>query len=561
LLLLCLIKIQGMLTSLFIQNYALIDELSIPVSHGFTAITGETGSGKSILLGAFGLLLGERADAKSIRRGDAKCVVEATFDLSGCDLKSFFEEQDLDYETHAVVRREIAVGGKSRAFINDTPVQLHILKMLGARLVDIHSQHENSLLGERTFQFEVLDAFSGNETVLKSYRDVFAKWNERNTELSEFKEQLAQWQQEQDYVQFQLQELEKAGLEEMNQEELESELNTLQHADYIRQALHGAGEILDGFEHAVLSRLATAKSILTKVSSHSAALTEFHNRIDSSIIELREISRDIESFASGVQSDERKAEQIGERLSMLYQLQKKHRVQTSDELIHILRQLQSRAFSSEELEDRIKQCEMQIASYTEELSELCIVLDKARTKGAKMAEKEMRGYFVQLSMEHAEVQLQLERKDDFDLWGRNQISFLFKANRGGQFQPIHKVASGGEISRVMLAIKASISKHKRLPVLILDEIDQGVSGEVGLKIGAILKEMSSSMQLVTITHLPQIAGKADHHWKVAKEVRGEQTFTSVEAIQDDKRVNELAEMLGGKKLSAAALANAKELLS
>jgi DNA repair protein RecN (Recombination protein N) len=550
-----------MLTSLFIQNYALIDELSIPVSHGFTAITGETGSGKSILLGAFGLLLGERADAKSIRRGDAKCVVEATFDLSGCDLKSFFEEQDLDYETHAVVRREIAVGGKSRAFINDTPVQLHILKMLGARLVDIHSQHENSLLGERTFQFEVLDAFSGNETVLKSYRDVFAKWNERNTELSEFKEQLAQWQQEQDYVQFQLQELEKAGLEEMNQEELESELNTLQHADYIRQALHGAGEILDGVEHAVLSRLATAKSILTKVSSHSAALTEFHNRIDSSIIELREISRDIESFASGVQSDEKKAEQIGERLSMLYQLQKKHRVQTSDELIHILRQLQSRAFSSEELEDRIKQCEMQIASYTEELSELCIVLDKARTKGAKMAEKEMRGYFVQLSMEHAEVQLQLERKDDFDLWGRNQISFLFKANRGGQFQPIHKVASGGEISRVMLAIKASISKHKRLPVLILDEIDQGVSGEVGLKIGAILKEMSSSMQLVTITHLPQIAGKADHHWKVAKEVRGEQTFTSVEAIQDDKRVNELAEMLGGKKLSAAALANAKELLS
>ena len=550
-----------MLTSLFVQNYALIDELSIPVSSGFTAITGETGSGKSILLGAFGLLLGERADAKSIKRGDAKCVVEATFDLAGCDLKSFFEEHDLDYETNAVVRREIAVGGKSRAFINDTPVQLHILKMLGARLVDIHSQHENSLLGERSFQFEVLDAFSGNESVLKSYRTVFAKWNKCHTELAEWKAQLSHWQQEQDYVQFQLQELEKAGLEEMNQEELESELNTLQHADHIRQALHSTGEILDGVEQSVLSQLVSAKSILAKVSSHSAALTEYHNRLDSSIIELRELTRDIESFAAGVQSDEKRADQIGERLSMLYQLQKKHRVQTSLELVDILKQLQSRAFSSEELEERINQCEMEISICVDELTELSMRLDKARAKGAKMAEKEMHGYFTQLSMEHAEVQLQLERKDDFDMWGRNQIAFLFKANKGGQFQPIQKVASGGEISRVMLAIKASISKYKRLPVLILDEIDQGVSGEVGLKIGAILKEMSSTMQLVTITHLPQIAGKADHHWKVAKEVRGEQTFTSVEAIRDDKRVNELAEMLGGKKLSAAALANAKEFLS
>jgi len=550
-----------MLTSLFVQNYALIDELTIPVSGGFTAITGETGSGKSILLGAFGLLLGERADAKSIRRGDAKCVVEATFDLSACDLKSFFEEHDLDYETQAVVRREIAVGGKSRAFINDTPVQLHVLKMLGARLVDIHSQHENSLLGDKSFQFEVLDAFSGNDTILKSYRAVFAKWNERRIELVELNAQLAQWQQEQDYVQFQLQELEKAGLEGLNQEELESELNTLQHADFIRQALHGAGEIIDGAEHSILSQLAAAKSILSKVSGHNPTLTDYHNRLESSIIELRELSRDLESFAFGVQSDERKSEQIGERLSMLYQLQKKHRVQTSDELLSILKQLQSRAFSSDELEQRINQCELQIAAYTEELSELSILLDKSRTKGTKMAEREMAGYFALLSMEHAEVLLQTERKDDFDMWGRNQIAFLFKANKGGQFQPIQKVASGGEISRVMLAIKASISKHKRLPVLILDEIDQGVSGEVGLKIGAILKEMSTSMQLVTITHLPQIAGKAEHHWKVAKEVRGERTFTSVEILQDDKRINELAEMLGGKKLSAAARANARELMS
>ncbi len=550
-----------MLTSLFVQNFALIDELSIPVSPRFTAITGETGSGKSILLGAFGLLLGERADAKSMRRGDAKCVVEATFDLTGCELKSFFEENDLDFEINTVVRREIGIGGKSRAFINDTPVQLQVMKMLGARLVDIHSQHENSLLGERSFQFEVLDAFSGNDTVLKSYRVSFEKWNKLRAELGELNNQLSQWQQEQDYVQFQLQELEKAGLVELQQEELESELNTLQHADHIRQALHSTGEILDGVEHSVLSRLASAKSILGKVSSHSTALTEYHNRLESSIIELRELTRDIESFAAGVQSDEKRAEHIGERLSMLYQLQKKHRVQTAQELLSILNQLKSRAFSSEELEVRIRQCEQEITVCADELAEWSMTLDNARAKGAKMAEKEMRGYFSQLSMEHAEVLLQLDRKEDFDFWGRNQIAFLFKANKGGQFQPIHKVASGGEIARVMLAIKASISKYKRLPVLILDEIDQGVSGEVGLKIGAILKEMSASMQLLAITHLPQIAGKADYHWKVAKEVRGDQTFTSVEVIQGEKRVNELAEMLGGKKLSAAALANAKELLS
>ncbi|MFN5294182.1 MAG: DNA repair protein RecN [Flavobacteriales bacterium] len=550
-----------MLTTLFIQNYALIDELSLDVSKGFTAITGETGSGKSILLGAFGLLLGERADLKSIRRSDAKCVVEASFDLSEYDLQSFFDEHDLDFDSITVIRREIAPGGKSRAFVNDTPVQLNTLKLLGAQLVDIHSQHENSLLGERAFQFDVLDAFANTDSSLKSYREVFEKWNRLRAERDELTSQLSQWQQEQDYVQFQLQELEKAGLEQLNQDELESELNTLQHADHIRQSLHGAGELLDASEHSVLSRLASAKSLLGKVSIHSTALTEYHSRLDSSIIELRELRRDLESFAAGVNSDEKRAEQIGERLSLLYQLQKKHRVQTTDELVAIMQQLQSRAFSSEELENRIQACEQEIEKCVSQLEEFSIALDKARSKGAKLAEKEMRAYFSQLSMEHAEVNFMVERKDEFDFWGRNQISFLFKANKGGQFLPIQKVASGGEIARVMLAIKASISKHKRLPVLILDEIDQGVSGEVGLKIGSILKEMSGTMQLISITHLPQIAGKAEQHWKVSKSVKGESTTTHVTLLAEEQRINELAEMLSGKKLSAASLANARELLA
>ena len=550
-----------MLTFLHIQNYALIDTITLDVSYGFTTITGETGSGKSILLGAFGLLLGERADTKSMRQKDSKCVVEATFDLSNCELQSFFEEHDLDYENHTVVRREIAVGGKSRSFVNDTPVQLNVLKMLGARLVDIHSQHENSLLAERSFQFEVVDAFAGNGEALNSYRAKFHRWNELRSEYAELSERLVQWQQEEDYVQFQLQELERAELEHLNQEELESELNTLQHADQIRQVLFSVGEILDGSEQSVLSRISLAKSHVGRVSAHSTALQEFLTRLESSSIELRELSRDVESFATGVSVDERKAEQLGDRLSLLYQLQKKHRVQSVEDLRTLLNELKTRAFSSEELEQRIRLCDEERASCEMQLSKLSDQLNLARTSGVKLAEKEMHGYFGQLSMEHAEVKLQLEPKEEFDAWGRNQLSFLFKANKGGQFQLIHKVASGGEISRVMLAIKASISRHKQLPVLILDEIDQGVSGEVGLKIGTILKEMSASMQLLTITHLPQIAGKAEHHWKVSKAVQNEATITSVECITGEQRVNELAEMLGGKKKSAAALANAKELLA
>jgi DNA repair protein RecN (Recombination protein N) len=550
-----------MLTSLFIQNYALIDELSVPVSNGFTAITGETGSGKSILLGAFGLLLGERAEAKSIRKSDSKCVVEATFHLAGCNLDSFFEEHDLDYEENTVVRREIAAGGKSRAFINDTPVQLNVLKILGSRLVDIHSQHENSLLGERAFQFEVLDAFSGTEITLNKYRSVFAEWNELRNEREQLQSQLIAWQHEQDYIQYQVQELEKAQLDQLNQEDLESELNTLHHADHIKQALNSTTELLDGIEHSVLNGLVAARTMLSRVSAHATTVSEFQQRLDSSIIELKELTRDLETFASGVHGDERRAEQIGEQLSLLYQLQKKHRTQTVEELRELLTQMQMRVSSSGELEQRIEQCDKRIAVCEETMMELAMELDKARQKGAKLAEKEMRNYFTQLSMEHAEVNLQPQSKSEFDFWGRNQVSFLFKANKGGQFLPVHKVASGGEIARLMLAIKASISTRKKLPVLILDEIDQGVSGEVGLKIGAILKEMSASMQLLVITHLPQIAGKADYHWKVSKEVRGNDTFTSLADIQGEKRVNELAEMLSGKKLSAAALANAKELLA
>jgi DNA repair protein RecN (Recombination protein N) len=550
-----------MLKSLSIQNYALIDAMDVSVESGFTAITGETGSGKSILLGAFGLLLGERADTKSIRDEAQKCVVEAVFDLNGMALESFFLAHDLDFDLCTTIRREIAPGGKSRAFINDTPVQLSVLKSLGAQLVDIHSQHENSLLSDRSFQFSIADAFALNADILNKYQQTYTSWKESKTSLDALRLQQAQWQQEMDYIQFQHQELVKANLDGLDQEALEQELNTLNNAEQIRAVVATVYELLDGTEQSAVSALNQAKSQLNKIASHHSQLDELHRRLESNAIELRELARDIETFGDGVQVDERKAEQIGEQLSQLYHLQKKHRVNTVEELRELESALSAKTLQFSTSDETIAALEIRVSKLESELHLLAAELHQTRSTGARKAEKEIAQYFKQLSMEHAQVEMRIESGTTFHALGSDEISLLFKANKGGQLQPIQKVASGGEISRVMLAIKASISKHRRLPVLILDEIDQGVSGEVGLKIGHILKEMSSDMQLLVITHLPQIAGKADHHWKVRKYADEATTFTEVLGLSGEDRINELAEMLSGKKLTAASLANARELMS
>ena len=550
-----------MLKSLTISNYALIDNSALQPESGFTAITGETGSGKSILLGAFGLLLGERADQKAIRDESKKCIVEAVFDLKEMVLEPFFQENDLDYEQRTTVRREIAPGGKSRAFINDTPVQLNVLKALGAQLVDIHSQHENSLLSERGFRFSVLDAFAANSQLLGRYRAAFDTWKTATADLEELMRSQGLWQQEMDYIQFQLQELRKAELHDLHQESLEQELNVLNNAEQIKGALEGAYQLIDGGEDSAFQLINRAKSQLSKLGSAHHALNEYITRLESSLVELRELARDMEGFSDRVEVDDRKAQLLSERLSALYSLQKKHRLNTVEELVHLEIELANKVERSNTSDERIEQLQKQCAELEKGLKALGEELHKTRLKGATRAEKEMAGYFAQLSMEHAGVSLRVEKGDVFHAMGMDEVSFLFKANKGAQFQPIHKVASGGELSRVMLAIKASISKHRRLPVLILDEIDQGVSGEVGQKIGRILKEMSSEMQLIVITHLPQIAGKSDHHWKVRKFADDTTTYTEVIALEGDDRINELAEMLSGKNLTAASLANARELLA
>ncbi len=549
-----------MLRSLSISNYALIEHSSLSFEKGLTAITGETGSGKSILLGAFGLLLGERADTKAIKDENAKCIVEAVFDLKNESLKSFFHENDLDYEELATIRREIAPGGKSRTFINDTPVQLATLKQLGTKLVDIHSQHENSLLGDRDFQFSVTDAFAVNALMLAEYNNVYTNYKSLKKTLEETLTNEAQMRKEMDYIRFQLSEFEKANLEEIDQATLEQELDTLNNAEQIKSVLVQVNSLLDGETHGALPAINTAKSSIQKIASFNKQLEEFSTRLESCMIELRELSREIEAYSEDVNTDEKALEIINGKLSMLYNLQKKHSLNSTQELLSLKAELESQSNGFDSVDEQITSLQKQIVEHENALSALSKKITDSRKKAAQQAEKEVKKYFTELSLEHAELNIEITESKDYNAYGKDEIAFLFRANKGSKLQPIEKVASGGEISRVMLAIKASISKHKHLPVLILDEIDQGVSGEVGKKIGEILKEMSKETQLITITHLPQIAGKAAQHLKVYKSNKGKTTTTHVVTLEGEERINELAEMLSGKNISKAAIENAKELM-
>lgn len=549
-----------MLQSLSISNYALIEQTSLQFEKGLTAITGETGSGKSILLGAFGLLLGERADTRAIKDENAKCVVEAVFNLKNESLQSFFTENDLDYEELTTIRREIAPGGKSRAFINDTPVQLTTLKQLGSKLVDIHSQHESSLLGDREFQFSVTDAFAGNDSLLAEYSAVFSQYKAAKRALEETLQNEAQMRKEMDYIRFQLGEFEKAQLENLDQQALEQELDTLNNAEQIKTVLAHVHGLLDAEAQGAIPAMNLAKSSLQKIASFNHQLEEYSTRLESALIELRELAREIEAYAEDVHVDEKAIEEIGNKLSVLYSLQKKHGLNSVEELLALKAELESKCHGYDNVDDQIAALQKQVEMHEQTLQTLAKKLTDSRKKAAVKAQEEVKRYFSELSLEHAELSIEITETEHFNSFGKDEIAFLFRANKGSKLQPIEKVASGGEISRVMLAIKASISKHKHLPVLILDEIDQGVSGEVGKKIGEILKEMSKETQLITITHLPQIAGKAAQHLKVYKSNEGATTTTHVVLLNEEERINELAEMLSGKNISKAAIENAKELM-
>ncbi|MCC6599590.1 MAG: DNA repair protein RecN [Crocinitomicaceae bacterium] len=550
-----------MLQQLHVSNYALIDKITVDFHSGLTAITGETGSGKSILLGAFGFLLGGRADSRSIKNPAAKCIVEALFELKEYGLQTFFGENDLDYEDQTTIRREIAPGGKSRCFINDTPVSLNTLKMLGELLVDIHSQHQNSILGERSFQFSTVDGFAKNKNYTDDYRTAFKKYREYKKDLETCLEEESRIRQEMDYLQFQWNELQKAELEKINLTELEKELELLNNAGLIKNTLQHISSLFDGDGQSVLSGLTSARQSLQKIAPYNNELEEFANRSESCLIELKELAREIDLFGINVQMDEQRIENLNERLGKVYQLLHKHHVKSMEELKGVYAAIDEKITGYSGIDDKIKKLKESVKKEEENLHHISEAITETRKKAAVKLQKEVEKYFSELHLDHAELNVEITPSDDYNTFGKDNICFLFKANKGGNLLPVQQVASGGEISRVMLAIKASISHHKKLPVLILDEIDQGVSGETGKKIGTILKEMSGDIQVLTITHLPQIAGKAQHHLKVFKVVNTSTASTSVKELSNEERIRELAEMLNGKSYTAAALQNAKELLN
>jgi DNA repair protein RecN (Recombination protein N) len=549
-----------MLRQITVSHYALIEHVQLDWSPGLTAITGETGSGKSILIGALGLLLGERADLKTLDLRDQKCIVEAIFDVRKADLGDFFRENDLDADDFTTVRREITSAGKSRTFINDTPVSLQTLRELSSHLVDIHSQHENQLLGKTTFQFDILDQVAAHASTLADYRNLFQQWKELKSSLEATLTEENKLRQDADYMRFQVDELNRLPLEKLDVQLLEQDLETLQNAEDIKQTVQQTAELMDG-EEGVVQRISAARNSLGKYSELNKELSSFHERVEAMYVEARDLSSELIRFGEGIEYDPERIQEIADQVNQLNHLLQKHRLQNTVQLVELRETLSAKLYAVDTMDEKVLSLRNEIAATESQMAILADKLNKNRLKAASKLESEVLNYFAETGLQHAALKCEVENNSEFSVYGRDKIQFLFRANKGGSLLPVGQVASGGEMSRVMLALKSLVSRYKSLPVLILDEIDQGISGEVANKVGFLLKDMSANMQLICITHLPQIAGKANHHFKVLKEVQGEKTVTMVKSLNPTERVDELAEMLGGKDFSKATRQSARELLS
>ena len=551
-----------MLQRLAIRNYALIDTLDIDFSKKLNILTGETGAGKSIILGALSLLLGQRAESKYFFNQEKKCVIEGAFKIDDYHLKQFFEEQDLDYEAETVLRREISLDGKTRAFINDTPVTVAILKQVGEQLIDIHSQHATLAINTESFQLLVLDTLCNHASLLAEYQQALGQHKQLTKKLKELELALSEAISAQDYIHYQFEELEKAGLQPNEQEELEQELKGLTHAEEIKRNLSAALFLLSNGEQTSLAQLKEALQLSQAIEKYTPGIQPLIERLKSSFIELKDIAAELESIAQGTSINEARTNMISERLDILYTLQKKHRVNTVSDLL-VLRdqfaaQLQQLVSGDEEI-TRLQQEERVLKS---NLVALAQQLSTNRKQVIPALEQQVQKALTMVGMPHAQLRVSQETDINLlNLTGADRIQFLFSANKGQAPMPMNKVASGGELSRLMLCIKSLIAKKTALPTIIFDEIDTGISGEIALKVGAIMEQMAQSMQVITITHLPQIASKKGKHFRVFKNEAGEQTSTGIEALHKDERILEVAKMLGGEQASAAAMEHAKELLS
>lgn len=550
-----------MLQSIYIQNYALIDTLDISFGKGFSVITGETGAGKSIILGAIGLLLGQRADVKAIKNGASKCVIEAHFDISGYKMHDFFEENELEYdEKECILRRELQASGKSRAFINDTPASLGMMKELGERLIDVHSQHQNLLLNKEDFQLNVLDALAHDEAELTAYKSAFAVYREDVKALADLTEQAEKNKADEDYIRFQLEQLDEAKLVEGEQEELEQEADTLSHAEEIKEGLYKVGQALLNDEGGLLIAVKESINTLRSLQRVYQPATELSERLESSYIELKDIAQEVSGAEDGIEFNPARLDFINERLNLIYSLQQKHRVQTLDELIALTEDYRTRLNAITSFDDRIAELTAKKEAQYKRVKELAAALTKKRVSAGKDIEKQMHARLQPLGMPNVRFVVEITPRKEPEANGADNVVFLFSANKNGTLQNISSVASGGEIARVMLSIKAMIAGATRLPTIVFDEIDTGVSGEIADKMASIMQEMGQVMQVISITHLPQIAAKGAAHYKVYKQDNETSTSSNIRLLKQDERVEEIAHMLSGATLTEAAMNNAKELL-
>ena len=549
-----------MLKHLSVQNYALIDKLEVELTDGLTIITGETGAGKSILLGALGLIAGSRADTQSLQDKTKKCIIEAAFSIKEYNLKDFFKDNELDYEAISTIRREINPEGKSRAFINDTPVTLNQLKELGERLIDIHSQHQTLSLNGADFQLSVVDAFAKHEDILTEYKSEFKNYKSLEKQLNELIERESQAKKDLDYFQFQFNELEDTNLKVGEQVEMEQELETLNNAEDIKLNLSKAAFSLAGGEQNLLSSFNEIKAILNSLSKFKPEIAELNIRINSAYIELKDISNELESLEQEIVYDPKRIELLNEKLDAIYRLQQKHQVKTIDELIAIKEELSNKLLDFSSLETEIQKTKSALEHSTKTLTAKSKTLSDNRKKVIPKIEKEIANLLSALSMPNAQLKINQSTLDFFGTTGIDKISFLFSANKGSDFKELNKVASGGELSRLMLSIKSLIAQLTALPTIIFDEIDTGVSGDVADKVGSIMNMMSDKMQVITITHLPQIASKGASHLFVYKEDKNNKTYSNIKKLNNEERIQEIAKMLSTGSPTAAAISNAKELL-
>ncbi|MDD7887411.1 DNA repair protein RecN [Flavivirga sp. 57AJ16] len=550
-----------MLTSLSIKNYALIDTLRVDFNDGLSIITGETGAGKSILLGGLSLILGKRADLNSLKDAAQKCVIEAVFDVSAYNLKPLFKAEDFDYESQTIIRREILPSGKSRAFVNDSPVNLSSLQLLGERLIDIHSQHQTLELTSNEFQFQVIDAIANHDGVLQNYNNVLKAYKMLQKELKELLVFQAEAIKEHDYNSFLLNELVEAKLVDGELEALEEEYETLNNIEGIKEKLNEAHHLLSEEEVGALSTLTALKNAFQKLCGFSSKYEDLFNRINSSLIEVDDVFSEVNSLQDALEVDPGRLETVDLKLKMLHNLMQKHVAADVSELIKIKNELEEKVSITENLDDTIQKKQIEIDAKTTELNTISKTLHKKRAEVIPRLKKQLEDVLVGLGMPNAQFKIEAFYSDTFYANGKDELSFLFSANKGGHFNELKKAASGGELSRIMLAIKSVLSKYIKLPTIMFDEIDTGVSGEISNKMGDIMLQMSKTMQVFSITHLPQVAAKGHSHFKVYKEDVNDTTQTNLVKLNHDERIVEIAQMLGGLDMSSSAIAHAKELLN